>query len=392
MKTTKTFESWYTMIMEGELATTTATATTVDTEAPTISNDVETIMTSLETLAKELTEELSGEEFNQLNEDGAGAPGKVMQWIWWMPKARKAQAKINKIKLNIVDMESAAADAPDAQQRARINAKAKLAKDQVPELQKMLHDKFSDKGTLVQKAISSEKLAGQIASIRRATGLEDDPEVKATYKDKMIELQAKYKEDEAAIRQLEPSDADKKAEKERREREAEDNRKRQETLDADAKKSREDLAKADGKSEKSAEEIEQDKQDALDAEAKAKGSSTDPADDTKKADPTDDTKKADPADDTKKADPTDDTKNTKEGKLKRLGELLAKAKESGDEEKVKKVQALIDKIAAKESWQLEGTTLGMMLESEITKLEMSFTLNEAKYQNLSVKERFSRLM
>lgn len=381
MKTTKTFESWYTMIMEGELAT--ATATTVDTEAPTISNDVETIMTSLETLAKELTEELSGEEFDQLNEDGVGAPGKVMQWIWWMPKARKAQAKINKIKLNIVDMESAAADAPDAQQRARINAKAKLAKDQVPELQKMLHDKFSDKGTLVQKAISSEKLAGQIASIRRATGLEDDPEVKATYKDKMIELQAKYKEDEAAIRQLEPSDEDKKAEKERRDREAEDNRKRQETLDADAKKSREDLAKADGKSEKSAEEIEQDKQAALDAEAKAKGSSTDPADDTKKADP---------ADDTKKADPTDDTKNTKEGKLKRLGELLAKAKESGDEEKVKKVQALIDKIAAKESWQLEGTTLGMMLESEITKLEMSFTLNEAKYQNLSVKERFSRLM
>ena len=380
MKTTKTFESWYSMIMENELAT---TATTTVSEAPSMSNDVETIMTSLETLAKELTEELSGEEFNELNEDSVGAPGKVMQWIWWMPKARKAQAKINKIKLNIVDMESAAADAPDAQQRARINAKAKLAKDQVPELQKMLHDKFSDKGTLVQKAISSEKLVGQIAAIKRATGLEDDPTVKATYKDKMIELQAKYKEDEAAIRELEPSDEDKKAEKEKRDREAEDNRKRQETLDADAKKSREDLAKADGKSEKSAEEIEQDKQAALDAEAKAKGSSTDPADDTKKADP---------ADDTKKADPTDDTKNTKEGKLKRLGELLAKAKESGDEEKVKKVQALIDKIAAKESWQLEGTTLGMMLESEITKLEMSFILNEAKYENLSVKERFSRLM
>lgn len=382
MKTTKTFESWYSMIMENELAT--ATTTTVDADAPTISNDVDTIMTSLETLAKELTEELSGEEFDQLNEDGVGAPGKVMQWIWWMPKARKAQAKINKIKLNIVDMESAAADAPDAQQRARINAKAKLAKDQVPELQKMLHDKFSDKGTLVQKAISSEKLAGQIASIRRATGLEDDPEVKATYKDKMIELQAKYKEDEAAIRQLEPSDEDKKAEKERRDREAEDNRKRQETLDADAKKSREDLAKADGKSEKSAEELAKDKQDALDAKAAE--------DDTTAPNTTVDPKKEEPTDDTKKADSKEDTKNTKEGKLKRLGELLAKAKESGDEDKIKKVQDIIDKVAKKESWQLEGTTLGMMLESEITKLEMSFTLNEAKYENLSVKERFSRLM
>jgi hypothetical protein len=363
------------MIMENELATATVA------EAPSMSNDVDTIMTSLETLAKELTEELSGEEFNELNEDSVGAPGKVMQWIWWMPKARKAQAKINKIKLNIVDMESAAADAPDAQQRARINAKAKLAKDQVPELQKMLHDKFSDKGTLVQKAISSEKLVGQIAAIKRATGLEDDPTVKATYKDKMIELQAKYKEDEAAIRELEPSDEDKKAEKEKRDREAEDNRKRQETLDADAKKSREDLAKADGKSEKSAEEIEKEKQAALDAEAKKK-------DPTPAPNTTVDPKKADP----KKADPKDDTKNTKEGKLKRLGELLAKAKASGDEKKVKEVQALIDKVATKESWQLEGTTLGMMLESEITKLEMSFTLNEAKYENLSVKERFSRLM
>ncbi len=380
MKTTKTFESWYSMIMENELATATVA------EAPSMSNDVDTIMTSLETLAKELTEELSGEEFNELNEDSVGAPGKVMQWIWWMPKARKAQAKINKIKLNIVDMESAAADAPDAQQRARINAKAKLAKDQVPELQKMLHDKFSDKGTLVQKAISSEKLVGQIAAIKRATGLEDDPTVKATYKDKMIELQAKYKEDEAAIRELEPSDEDKKAEKEKRDREAEDNRKRQETLDADAKKSREDLAKADGKSEKSAEEIEKEKQAALDAEAKKKDPTPAPNTtvDPKKADP----KKADP----KKADPKDDTKYTKEGKLKKLGELLANAKASGNEKKVKEVQALIDKVVAKESWQLEGTTLGMMLESEITKLEMSFILNEAKYENLSVKERFSRLM
>lgn len=364
MKTTNTFESWYSMIMENELAT-------VDTtEAPTISNDVDTIMTSLETLAKELTEELSGEEFDQLNEDGVGTPGKVMQWIWWMPKARKAQAKINKIKLNIVDMESAAADAPDAQQRARINAKAQIAKEHVPELQKMLHDKFSDKGTLVQKAISSEKLAGQIAQIRRATGLEDDPEVKATYKDKMIELQAKYKEDEAAIRQLEPSDEDKKAEKERRDREAEDNRKRQETLDADAKKSREELAKTDAESKKSEEERNKEKQDALDAKA---------ADDEANKDNKDDSKTADP-------------KNTKEGKLKRLAGLMKKAKESGDEDKIKKVQDLIDKVTAKESWQLEGTTLGMMLESEISKLEMTFTLNESRYENLSVKERFSRLM
>jgi hypothetical protein len=53
---------------------------------------------------------------------------------------------------------------------------------------------------------------------------------------------------------------------------------------------------------------------------------------------------------------------------------------------------LIDRVSAKESWQLDGTTLGMMLESEILKLEMSFTLNESRYQNLSIKDRFSRLL
>lgn len=85
-------------------------------------------------------------------------------------------------------------------------------------------------------------------------------------------------------------------------------------------------------------------------------------------------------------------KNSKEGKLARLNDLMKKAKESGDESKVKKVQDLIDKVSAKEAWQIEGTNLGMILESEITTLEMSFKLNESRYTNLSIKDNFNSLL
>lgn len=81
-------------------------------------------------------------------------------------------------------------------------------------------------------------------------------------------------------------------------------------------------------------------------------------------------------------------KNSKEDKLSRVEALLKKAEESGDQEKIKKIKDLKDKIAAKESWQLEGTELGRIFEMEIKKLESMITLNES----LSVKDAFSRLI
>jgi len=57
-------------------------------------------------------------------------------------------------------------------------------------------------------------------------------------------------------------------------------------------------------------------------------------------------------------------------------------------EKLNKLKDLKDKIAAKESWQLEGTELGRIFEMEIKKLESMITLNES----LSVKDAFSRLI
>lgn len=339
-----TFENWYTSILE-EVAT---------APTKTLAGDVDTIINSLDTLVKELTEELDSPEFNELNEAVPEAPSKVWQWIWWMPKARKAQQKVNKIKLNVTDMETAAEDAKDADQRSKINAKAQIAKEQASELQTLVDDKYGEKGELVKRALHSEKIAGQIASIKRATGLEDDPNKKASYKEKLAELQQKYKEDQAAIAELEPSEDEKTAEIERKKEEKRLAKEKQDKLNADAEEAK-----------------------------KKEPVSTDAPEDTEpKSEPTTEPK----------SEPKPDDKNSKEGKLKRLEDMLAKAKESGDEEKIKKVQDLIDRVSAKESWQLDGTTLGMMLESEITKLEMSFKLNESKYNNFSIKDNFSRLL
>lgn len=92
------------------------------------------------------------------------------------------------------------------------------------------------------------------------------------------------------------------------------------------------------------------------------------------------------------ADKKDADKNSKEGKLSRLQDLLKKAEESGDEEKKKKVQDLIDKVSAKESWQIEGTEFGRLLEMEIVKLENETILNESRYHINSVKDAFSKLI
>jgi hypothetical protein len=78
--------------------------------------------------------------------------------------------------------------------------------------------------------------------------------------------------------------------------------------------------------------------------------------------------------------------------LTKTKDALAKAQQIGDEKEVKKLKELINEIEAKESWQIYGTKLGSLIESEIKKSEYTNTLNESRHQNLSVKDRFSRLM
>ena len=88
---------------------------------------------------------------------------------------------------------------------------------------------------------------------------------------------------------------------------------------------------------------------------------------------------------TEEADKTD---NSKEGMTKRVDAVIAKAEESGDEEKVKKAKELKAKILAKESWQLNNTKLGLIFESDLRKMEMESVIQES----ISIKDRFSKLI
>ena len=379
----KTFENWYTSILE-EVAT---------QPTKTLSGDVDTIINSLGTLVKELTEELDSPEFNKVNEADGEGPSKVWQWIWWMPKARKAQQKVNKIKLNITDIESAAADAPDKEQRAKINAKATQSKKQADELQKMVDDKYGAKGELVKRALHSEKIAGQIASIKRATGLEDNPEKVASYKEKMAELQKKYKEDQEAIAELEPSEEDKKAEKEAREKEEKEAAERQAELDAAANRDEEttteestETTTEESTTEESTTE-ESTTEESTTEESTTEESTTEESTTEESTTEESTTEESTTEESTTEESTTEETTTEEETTTRRPNESLTiRAKAVG-------LNELASEIASKFDWQVsEGTVLYQKYDAIIKKTEYSNTLNESRYQNLSVKDRFSRLM
>lgn len=90
--------------------------------------------------------------------------------------------------------------------------------------------------------------------------------------------------------------------------------------------------------------------------------------------------------------PNIDQKNSKEGMISRYKDLLEKAQGAVNEDKAKEIQDKMDKLSEKESWQIDGTELGRLLEMEISKLEMEAKLNENRYSLNSVRDRFSKLM
>jgi hypothetical protein len=323
---TDKFNNWFSKIIESiaseEVPTATDAPSGETTKATTsdtvgrkgIMSDVDAIMTSLDALTVELTEDLNQEE--PILEGAADA---VVDFLIKIPRARKAQAKVNKVKLKSAGLEAAAANS-QGDKKVELNKKIELIKTQGKELQSMVDDKFSKSSDIVQSAQSAEKIKGQIAVLKAGMGEGDNSDMK----DQAKKLVNRLRDEEAAIAEAQPE---------------------KEELEA---------AKAD-------------------------------KEDDKKEEPSVD------KEDDKKED-EEPTKNSKEGKLKRLEDLLSKAKESGDDAKIKKVQDLLDKVSAKESWQISNTPLGMMLESEIVKLEMSFTLNESRHQNFDIKNRFSSLL
>ena len=199
-----------------------------------IIKDVDTILNNLETLSTRIQENIQnlsndlkeGVEIDPLvieavqslgviNE--ADEPSKLMDILFYAPKARKAMAKVNKIKDNQMAMDLAAdnlssRDEKEKKKKEKLQAKAKKAKEQADELEKTIRDKFDDRGKIVKKAITKVDIDGQAERIKKLTGMEDDPKKKKALAAQFAEIKAKQKEEEAAIKdlsELSPEEKDK---------------------------------------------------------------------------------------------------------------------------------------------------------------------------------------
>lgn len=374
----KTFNDWYTRINE-ELAEPVATATTaepttdkvdVTADRDAMISDVDAIMTSLETLAGELKEGLEVEEVNEADSElgaisdiatkaaiGAAAAGGAValgaKWIMSKlkaKKAKKAQQGVNTMLMNVELAKLKVKETEDPKAKELMNAKIDGMKSKAEELQSAYVEKFKD-NNLAAKALESERLKGSIQRLEflaKETGSE-------SYKKEAAKLQDSYKDTLTDLENL---------------------KKEGEEASAKAKEEKpEETPKGGEETPKNTEETPKGGEETSTEETPKNGEETEEV-------PTTTTTSSDDKPE----------KNSKEDKLSRLDALMAKAKESGDEAKIKKVQDLIDKVSAKESWQLEGTYLGQLLESEIKKLETEEVLFESKNTSISIKDKLSRLI
>ena len=409
------FDKWFQGINE-ELNTV-ADVTVADTKVAPESDrnnmigDIDNIMTSLETLASELTEELSIEL--EVNE---GAGDMVMSFINGM-KASKAQAKVNKIKMNAADLEFAA-DKFDGDKKKSIKDKSTKVGQQAKDLQKMVDDRFSGKGNYVDSKLHKAKIEGQIAIIKRTSGMEDDPSKKSDMKTKMSELTNKYKEESKALKELEDGEkealakakedladapkedkTDDKTDDENKtpEGEKEPTKTDKELADEAAAKKEEERVAGLSDEDKAAEKTAKDAADKKKEEERVAGLSDEEKEAEKAAKDAADKKKEEErvaglSDEEKEAEKAAAEKTKQAELLTGYKEELKKAQDAGEEEKAKEIQVKIDAISQKESWQFEGTELAKIYESDLNTLKNQAILNESKYLNLSIKDKFSRLL
>ena len=229
------FNSWYSNILEAVNAPEPVATTTDNTDAPTptvdtaaipstgnfsreeIISDVDTIMTSLSQLANQVKEELESIGDSVLNEAGEeGAMSKIKDFLF-APKYRNMQKKINKMKMNALDMQITAdnLDSSDPAQKTKkqaIKDKKATIDSQIKELQTAVDDKAKDRGSYVQKVLKSEKIKGQMDLVKRASGMEDDPKKKKDLAASMAELQKRFAEEQEAVKQLKDEADKEKAE------------------------------------------------------------------------------------------------------------------------------------------------------------------------------------
>jgi chromosome segregation ATPase len=332
MRNTKTFEVWLSendaTAIQISDAPQSAQTNIETSKNSNISIDVDTIINSLETLAGELTEELNNIDLEEVFEATSKADP-VIDFMFRAPKARKAQKKVNSMNLKVADIE-AASSAMSGEKKTKVADKVKILKTQASDLQKAVEDKFSSSSDIVKRALASEKIKGKLEVIKSAMG--DDSNSKSDLKTQAKKLQQRLKDEESAMAEDEPDKAE--IDKVRKEQKVAAAAKANENEDS-PKNSNEAIKESDKDGEK---------------------------------------------------------KNSKELMIDRYTDLLQKEQNESADNKIKEFKDKIDSISQKESWQIEGTELGRILESELSTYEMSSKLNESAYEALSIKDKFSRLL
>ena len=420
------FESWYSNILEA-VNTKEPVAVTIDTEtkgakgpevetdstSPSFSreeiiSDIDTIMTHLSQLGSQVREELENDDVFDVNEAGEEtAMAKVKDFLF-APKYRSMQKKVNKMKMNALDIQitadnlSGAKDSPEAAKKETLQTKKKTIDAQIASLQTAVDDKAKDRGSYVQKVLKSEKIKGQMALVKRASGQEDDPAKKKDLATSMKELQKRFEEEQKAVADLkdkaEPTPEEKaKAEQDKKDAadatQKEADKKEKEA--ADAKIEELTIKKGELKSKKIAPEdktgeaqnnlsmaqidlaiakLKKDDKAITDAQTRV-GEFKQALTDVKSEEPAE----------TKK-------ESTKDKLIAAATKTLDNAKKSGNEEDIKKAEKNLKAVSDKLDWQLQGTELGRMLEAEINLLNNQIKLNESRYTNISVADKFRHLL
>ena len=312
----------------------------------------------------ELFESLENEEA-EVNEAGSEAAKKMGKGLWrfiyWAPLARKAQQKVNKVKLNQKALDLAADEAPNKDQREKLELRATRMKDKIKELQAAVDDRFGDKGNYVKGVIQRQKIQGQLDIIKTETGMSDDPDEQTTLKAKAQALQKRYKEEEEALKAMEPSEEDKKKA-------------------ADALKAQQD-EEARLKAKRDAAQAKADAAPTGDAPAKTDAPKTDA--------PAGDTPAKTDAPEGDKPNRPESGKNSKDDMIKRYQELLAKTE---DPEKKSKIEAKIASLQAESVESFDNAEFISILESELAEFSREIIAESFGFQTATIADKFRKLL
>jgi len=331
----------------------------------------------------ELFEALENEDA-EVNEAGGEAAKKMGKGLWrfvyWAPLARKAQQKVNKVKLNQKSLDLAADEAPNKEQREKLKLRATRMTDKVKQLQAAVDDRFGDKGNYVKGVMQRQKIQGQLDIIKTETGMSDDPAEQATLKARAEALQKRYKEEEEALKAMEPSDEDKKKAAEELKKQQEEEAKLKAKRDAERDAAEKETPAGDAPaSETPASETPASETPASETPASETPASETPASET-------------PASETpagEKPNRPESGKNSKDDMIKRYQELLAKTE---DADKKSKIQAKIDKLQAESVEMFDNAEFISILESELAEFSREIIAESFGFQTSTIADKFRKLL